>query len=177
LVFNSIEVENNPDYLTSYFSIDNGTASSTIFGNITLRKELNYKITVSIHFYYLVIFVLKAFALQLKLDLFALPQNPQRPVFRIPKINYCDAVKKLPTTEGIDILFQEIEKSGTVFARCPLKVGFYQVAQMTIDDTRLPKLSMIKVTTSYRFQGLLRDENGKVPVVISKLNGQFTVIF
>jgi hypothetical protein len=94
----------------------------------------------------------------------------------LPKVNYCDAVKKLPTTEGIQILMEEIEKSGMVFGRCPIKVGSYQFGHLTLDDKRLPKMSMVKETTSYQFQVMLQDENGKTPVIISKLKGQLTVI-
>jgi hypothetical protein len=94
------------------------------------------------------------------------PKN--RLVFPIPKVNYCDAVKKLSVPKGIDILIDQFKMSGIELVRCPLKPGFYQFVNFTFDLTQLPMLSMLRANTSLSYQGVLQDENRKVPVVVSK---------
>jgi hypothetical protein len=98
------------------------------------------------------------------------------PTFPVPKINYCDLVKKIIVAPGIVDVIRAMEKSGNPPAMCPLKPGSYYMKNLTIDDTQFSKFSMIRTTANFLMQVNFQDENGKSPIVVSKHKIYFSIL-
>jgi hypothetical protein len=65
-------------------------------------------------------------------------------------------------------LTSQLTKFGNGITGCPMKIGFYYLKNVSIDDTHFLGASAMQKNTRLMVQFMLKDENGVKPILVYK---------